>query len=440
MVIAKGFIMKKHVRIVVVFLLMICEFGLFSRDYYQSDKIKFGDYIYKESIKSVTLSLPFDVLTLPVITLNTDEQLLLQFDELADDYRSFRFTFIHCDAAWKPTEDLLQYEFLEGLFEDDIYEHKFSFNTIQDYIHYTKLFPSEKMRPKLSGNYLLVVYEDGYQDDPFLTMRFMVLEQRVSIVEADVIQDQRPSTHLEMQRVQFGVSTTGYNISFPDRDLKVVLRQNERWDNIKFLKPLNIRGDTFGYDFYNDENVFNGLNEYRYFDIKTLKSNTINVGRIRQDNQGMYYVGLLTDIPRPRDIYKVSSDLNGKFFLKTDDYEDENTQSEYAWVYFFLKTDVPVSNGSVYLIGNFLQNRIDESSLMKYNYDRKGYETTLYLKQGYYEYMYAYVDDYESRKADLAYFEGNHWETSNDYYIYVYHKETGDKHDRLIAFQKLSFR
>lgn len=433
--------MKKRLRIIAVFLMAMGGFGALAQDYYQSDKIKFGDYIYKESIKSVTLSRPVDVLTLPVIELNTKEQLLLQFDELAEDYRSFRFTFIHCDAAWKPTEDLLQHEFLEGLYEDEIYEYKFSFNTTQDYIHYSKLFPTDNMRPKLSGNYLLVVYEDGYRDDPFLTMRFMISETKVAIIEADVIQDQRPATHLEKQRVRFAINTEGYRISFPERDLKVVLRQNERWDNIKFLQPLNIRGDILGYYHYNDENAFDAINEYRYFDTKTLKTNTLNVGRIRQDNQGIYYVGLLTDIPRPKNVYKVSADLNGKFFLKTEDYSgDQNTLEEYAWVYFFLKTDVPVSNGAVYLIGNFLQNRIDESSRMTYNYERHGYETTLYLKQGYYEYMYAYVDDYEPMKADLAYFEGNHWEASNDYHIYVYHRESGDKHDRLIAFQSLSFK
>ena len=415
---------------------MLSVVSMSAQDGYKSDVLRYGDYVYKESIKSLTLSRAANVMSMPVITLGSREQLLLQFDELADDYRTFRFTFIHCDAAWNPTENLLLQEYLDGFFEDQIYDYVFSSNTIQSYIHYTQLFPTEKMRPKLSGNYLLVAYEDGYADDPFFSLRFMVLEPKVAIVEAKAIQDQRPSSYLELQRVVFGINIEGYNIPFPERDLKVMLRQNERWDNVKYVKPLNIRGTLLGYAHYNDENVFDGVNEYRYFDTKTLQSNTLNVGKIERGQEGSYYVSLLTDVPRRRN-YEVASDINGKFLIKTDDYPDSNVESEYAWVSFFFKTDIPVQNGGVHIIGNFTQNRLDESSKMTYNYNRKGYEAAFYLKQGYYNYLYAYVED-GSFLADIPFFEGNHWETSNDYYIYVYNRETGDKHDRLIALEKVS--
>lgn len=431
--------MKKTLLSVGFIVLLTSFFPLFAQEYYRSDKLRFEDCIYKESIKSLVLSHPADMLTLPVVTLNSGEQLLLQFDELAEDYRSFRFTYIHCDAMWNPTADLLQQEFLNGMFEDDIYEYAFSFNTIQDYIHYQKLLPSEKMLPKLSGNYLLVAYEDGTPEDPFFSLRFMVLEPKISVAGATVHQDQRPATHLENQRLSFKLDVKGYNVPFPERDLKVMVRQNERWDNVKYLKPLNYRGDVLDFNYYNDENVFKGLNQHRSFDIKTLKTNTINVGRIRQDETGIYYVGLLTDIPRPHDLYKVAADINGKFLLKTEDYDDTNLQAEYAWVFFFLKTDVPVSNGTVHIMGTFTQNRLDASTEMKYNYNRKGYEISMYLKQGYYEYMYGWLEE-GMKTADVPFFEGTHWEASNDYYIYVYHQEAGDKHDRLIAFEKVSFR
>jgi len=402
----------------------------------KNDVLRYGDYIYKESIKSLTLSRPANSMTMPVITLGSREQLLLQFDELVDNYRTFRFTFIHCDAVWHPTEGLSLHDYLEGFFEDQIYDYAFSLNTIQRYINYTKLLPTDKMRPKLSGNYLLVVYEDGYADDPFFSLRFMVLEPKVTIIDAKAIRDQRPSTHLEMQRVVFGINIDGYSIPFPERDLKVLIRQNERWDNVKYVKPLNIRGNILGYAHYNDENVFDGINEYRYFDIKTLQTNTLNVGRIDRRNEGAYYVSLLTDIPRRRN-YMASYDINGKFFIKTDDYPDSNIEAEYAWVSFFFKTDIPVHNGAVHIVSNFTQNRLDASSEMTYNYNRKGYEASFYLKQGYYNYLYAHVEE-GSFAANIPFFEGNHWETGNDYYIYVYNRQTGDKHDRLIAFEKVS--
>jgi hypothetical protein len=428
--------MRQRILFFGLVLLLLCGVSIHAHGGYKNDGLKYGDYIYKESIKSLTLSRGANILSLPVITLGSRDQLLLQFDELDENYRTFRFTFIHCDAAWRPTENLMLQEYLVGFFEDQIYDYAFSSNTIQNYIHYSVSFPTEQMRPKLSGNYLLVVYEDGYADDPFFSLRFMVLEPKVAIVDAKAIQDQRPSTHLELQRVVFGINIEGYSIPFPERDLKVLVRQNERWDNAKYLKPLNIRGNILGYVHYNDENIFDGINEYRYFDIKTLKTNTLNVGGIDRGYENEYSVTLLTDLPRRRN-YEMASDINGKYIIKTDDYFDSNIESEYAWVSFFFKTDIPVPNGTVHLVGNLTQNRLDESSKMTYNYNRKGYETSLLLKQGYYNYLYAYVEE-GSLVADIPFFEGNHWETGNDHYIYVYHRETGDKHDRLIAFEKVS--
>ena len=417
------------------FHLLFCVF-MYAQGGNKNDVLRYGDYIYKESIKSLTLSRPANPMSMPVITLGSRDQLLLRFDDLADNYRNFRFTFIHCDAVWNPTEGLSLHEYLDGFFEDQIFDYTFSVNTIQRYLNYTKLFPTERMRLKLSGNYLLVVYEDGFADDPFFSLRFMVLESKVAITDAKATRDQRPSTHLEMQRVVFGINIDGYSIPFPERDLKVLIRQNERWDNAKYVKPLNIRGNILGYTHYNDENVFDGINEYRYLDMKTLQANTLNIGKIDRGYEGAYYVSVLTDIPRRRN-YMASYDINGKFFIKTDDYPDSNIESEYAWVSLFFKTDIPVQNGSVHVIGNFTQNRLDASSEMTYNYNRKGYEASFYLKQGYYNYLYAYVED-GSFVANIPFFEGNHWETDNDYYIYVYHRETGDKHDRLIAFEKVS--
>ncbi|MCL2042052.1 MAG: DUF5103 domain-containing protein [Bacteroidales bacterium] len=428
--------MKQKTLFPVLIFQLLFIVSMSAQEGYKSDVLKYGDYVYKESIKSLTLSPAANVMSMPVITLGGRGQLWLQFDELADNQRTFRFTFIHCDAAWHPTEGLQLQEYLDGFFEDQIYDYIFSSNTIQPYVHYSTLFPTDRMRPKLSGNYLLVAYEDGFADDPFFSLRFMVLEPKVSIVEANAIRDQRPGSHLEMQRVVFGINTEGYSIPFPERDLKVLLRQNERWDNAKYVKPLNIRGSILGYAHYNDENVFDGINEYRYFDTKTLQTNTLNVGKIDRGYEGAYYVFLLTDVPRRRN-YEAASDINGKFFIKTDDYPDSDVEAEYAWVSFFFKTDIPVQNGSVHVVANFTQNRLDESSKMTYNYNRKGYEASFYLKQGYYNYLYAYVED-GSFVADIPFFEGNHWETSNDYYIYVYNRETGDKHDRLIALEKVS--
>ena len=57
---------------------------------------------------------------------------------------------------------------------------------------------------------------------------------------------------------------------------------------------------------------------------------------------------------------------------------------------------------------------------MTYNFDNHAYELTLMLKQGYYNYEYV-IRKNNQQIADQGYFEGNHYETENDYCILVYH-------------------
>jgi hypothetical protein len=69
---------------------------------------------------------------------------------------------------------------------------------------------------------------------------------------------------------------------------------------------------------------------------------------------------------------------------------------------------------------------------MTYNYKRKGYQASLFLKQGYYNYLYGLVERGQ-KSADVSLIEGNHWETLNEYSIYVYYKKPGTNYDQLIA-------
>ena len=69
---------------------------------------------------------------------------------------------------------------------------------------------------------------------------------------------------------------------------------------------------------------------------------------------------------------------------------------------------------------------------MSYDYEDKAYKASPYLKQGYYNYLYAFVPD-GKQEADLSVIEGSHYETQNRYYIFVYHKKQGTVYDQLIS-------
>jgi len=74
---------------------------------------------------------------------------------------------------------------------------------------------------------------------------------------------------------------------------------------------------------------------------------------------------------------------------------------------------------------------------MKFNFDRKGYEINLFLKQGYYNYIYV-LKEKGKTTGDETVIEGSHWDTENDYTIYVYFHETGSFYDRLVAVNFLN--
>jgi hypothetical protein len=73
---------------------------------------------------------------------------------------------------------------------------------------------------------------------------------------------------------------------------------------------------------------------------------------------------------------------------------------------------------------------------MTYNADKRQYEANIYLKQGYYNYEYV-LKKYEGDNIN-RFIEGTHYQTVNDYHIYIYHRPTGESYDQLIGIQKLT--
>ena len=61
----------------------------------------------------------------------------------------------------------------------------------------------------------------------------------------------------------------------------------------------------------------------------------------------------------------------------------------------------------------------------------------VFLKQGYYNYHYA-LNDTSTKRVDVSFIEGTHYQTRNDYFVYVYFRAVGDRHDSFVGFLKTS--
>ncbi|HET7818583.1 MAG TPA: DUF5103 domain-containing protein, partial [Bacteroidia bacterium] len=319
-------------------------------DYYDSQSIRYEDYTYKQNIKTVQLNKADWEFSAPVIALGSGEALKLSFDDLDSDSKNYRYTVIHCDANWNPSDRILQSEYIDGFYDNGINDYQYSKNTLQKYVHYELLFPNESMKLTKSGNYLLKVYLDYDANDLVLTKRFMVVDERVNIL-ADIHHATIVDEYNYKQEIDFSIQTPGYQIINPYNDLKVVITQNDRWDNaITKLKPLFIKNEELVYD-YDHDNVFSGGNEFRNFDIKSLHWNSEFVRNMFRDSLG-YHVILFPGKKRSYYQYLSDRDINGKYKITRQESSPNGsvTEAEYVNVHVTLSME-QIENGSIYILG-----------------------------------------------------------------------------------------
>ncbi len=401
-------------------------------DYFKPDYLRYDNHIYQKYIQAVEISRVGFELSDPVIALNSSELFQVGFDDLEGSVKQYYYQVVHCNSNWEKS-DIWTNEYIDGPDEGQVEEYESSFNTRTFYTHYNFQFPNERFMLKKSGNYILRVYwRDNYGNEiNAFTRRFLVVETKVSISAS--ISRARTSDDFETkQEIDFTINTGGYRIDAPYQDIKVVILQNWRWDNaLTTLKPYMVRNDVLDYSFDNGTNLMDGLNEFRRFDIKSMKFLSERIRAITYDDT-MFYARLWDDTKRTYKQYVADDDINGKFLLKTDDDVSVTNSGEYARVKFFLPFDAPIVEGNLYVAGGFNCWQYTPENKMQYNYPRKGYEANVLFKQGYYNYLYVMLPNH-SKTGDATWVEGNHSDTRNSYTILVYHRQRGEMYDELIA-------
>jgi hypothetical protein len=369
----------------------------------------------------------------PVINLNSQEVLRLSFDMLANQSENLQYTFIHCDANWQPTK-LNQNEYLNGMSFDNITDFRFSTNTYVKYVHYNIFIPNENMKPRVAGNYIVKVFRNFDEEDLLLTRRMMVLNASTTI-EGKA----RPASLAEYrytkQEVQFNVGINPSQVINPLQDVKIVLMQNARWDNaITGLKPQFLTNNKLEYN-YLDQTLFNGGNEFRWFDIRNLRQFSPNVKSKRTDT--VVHALLNMEESRGATQYFTYLDFNGRRIIENKEGNNSDIDGDYAYVTFQLSAVMGVPSGAeIFVIGEFTDWRLMPQYKMYFNRNRQRYELDVPLKQGRYEYCYAIKN--EKGQPDETSLEGNHYQTENEYCVLVYTRNLILNYDELIGIKRFS--
>jgi hypothetical protein len=406
-------------------------------DFYSDDFIRNDNYVYQKYIQAVDLSrVGFDLAD-PIINLNTDEQFVVGFDDLQASFKQYYYQVQHCTSGWEKS-NIWSNEYLEGMEEDQVEKFESSFNTRTAYTHYEFVFPNDHFIIKKSGNYILRVFwrdQKGNEITAF-TRRFMVVDPKISI-SANVSRSGTSEDYETRQEVDFTLNTAGIRIDAPYQDIKVVILQNWRWDYaLTNLKPYMVRNEILDYSFDNGTNLFDGANEFRRFDLKSIKFLSEKVREITYDDT-MFYARLWESEKRTYKEYIIEDDINGKFLLKTDDEPSVSNYGEYVMVKFFLPYEAPIVEGNLYVAGGFNCWQYTPENKMQYNYRRKGYDANILFKQGYYNYLYVLLPN-NSKTGDATWVEGNHSVTRNSYTILVYRRSRGELYDELIGVGSFS--
>ncbi len=421
--------MKKYFLVVVFYLFVLGAVSAQERNFY------YENAIYNDNIKTVLMFREGFELSNPVIELGENANLVLKFDDLSGEVKNYYYTIVHCDADWNESY-LSQSDYLDGFTDNPVDDYQRSFNTTFNYINYHIYLPNDNVQFKLSGNYALVVFEDNDKEKKILTKRFYVVEPLVDIA-GTVRRATLDAFKGDNQEVDFSITHERLPIQNPQEEVKVVIMQNNRWDNaIRDLKPLFVRDNQLIYD-YNKENVFEGGNEFRYFDIRSERLNGENVFST-EFHRPYYHKTLTPDEVRSNKKFFSYKEMNGKYVVESQGrVNDYDVDCDYNFVHFTLPLPSILLGGSVNVFGALTNWNANKSNEMTWNFTTSAYELTLLLKQGYYNYQYVYVPQ-GAKVADSKNLEGSFWQTENDYQIFVYYKDLSSRYYRLVGYQQLN--
>ena len=373
-------------------------------------------------IKTISLGVVDNASGLAIINLN--DRLVLEFDVLNNLEEDFYYVIEHFDSDWNPSQ-LMKTEYLAGMDNLRIVDYVNSFNTYQIYSHYRLQIPNRQTRLRVSGNYIIKIFDD--YDDLVFSRKFMVVEPMANVA-VQIRRSRDVALINETQSVDFNVTPTTSNFNNPLETIKTTVLQNNNLKTaVHGLKPQYIMGNELVYR-YSNASLFWGGNEYLFFENKDIRATNLGIQYI--DLQDLYHSYLYTNIERSRLKYTFNPDINGGFKVTVLDREDPRIEADYTYVHFSLSAREFI-DATVYVYGGFNNFSTSKENEMAFNPKKGVYQAKLLMKQGFYNYKYVIVDKENTLHEGAI--SGNFDETENNYKVLVYYRDLGARYDKLIG-------
>lgn len=387
--------------------------------------IVFSSAIFGQDIRSIQLFNPQTNDETAVIGFG--ERLVLKFDDLTNSSTVYRYTIKHFDRNWQD-DGLFFTEYANGSLNALLDQFQYSFNTLQPYTNYTLTFPNDKIQPKISGNFELVVYKDS-PSQPLFTKRFCVVEDGASL-GLNITRTSNARNPEINQRVE--VQAIGKNSLLMQNVNSVGLNvvQNNNWNvSVNNQRPSATLGNKLL--FQQLTLSFPGNSEFYYFDNKNMNQ-AFDMVAGAETIEGVNYTYLHPVWAFPLN-YQYQPDVNGAFYFRRNDLGIERVadkEADYSWVYFAL--DSEKIDKEIYVLGGFNDFVPSQENQMLYDENAKKYFAKIFLKQGFYNYILATKN--EDGSLNFGEINGNFWQTENLYQAFLYYQPFGRNYDGLIGY------
>lgn len=360
----------------------------------------------------------------PIISLNTSQRLVLSFDYLDTQSRQFRIEISHRTQNWEQSS-ISASTYLDSFSYAYIQNAKASFTNNPSYRHVEYSFPNDQLRPAVSGNYLLEIY-DSNGGTLLFRMPFFVTEDEGQIsTEIDRLfakrNDGRPvdQPSSKYQYPSF--------VEYPQFDLSMSFAQNQFWGRMHKADFL----DTISPD------ELNGRLQINNSFVGNYEFKTLNLQNFEADGQQIveYLPGQIPPkVVLRRDIQRFGV-TPSSFPLTNLGIPNDERSGKYARVQFSLTTDSSVSpNTNIFVIGDFNNWIVNDFHQMEYDNKEKLWKGNALIKQGQYAYKYVTVSG--NNINDLA-LDQLFVSSAQEYFTFIYYKDPDKNFDRLLKVDRI---
>ncbi len=356
----------------------------------------------------------------PVIRLDTQDQLLLRFDELTSLSGQFKVSFSHYNQDWTKS-GLADIWIFDGVNDQAILGGQLNVQSKPNYFSYEYKFPNSDINFLVSGNYLITV-SDFNSGIELFSLPFFVTEN-VGELEPGVQTFFNSGPYSSAMDQVNGVFSYPDFVEFPQFDLSYRITQNRFWRNS--VVPSQVNFDTEGRTSFRltRDQFLPAYVEFNSLDLRFLSQQNPQIFGYEPEK-------IPERVILQNDYFNFSSDRRsitetgfGRPLLDAD--------ARYVTTLFTYDTQGALpSNSDIYLLGDFNQWTINRSYKLSYDTAGDFFSTEILVKQGLYTYAYAIIEDgiiNQLRNIESL------TQKPQEYGGFVYYKDPVRNFDRLLS-------